>query len=1386
MRIVIDLQAGQAENRSRGIGRYSLSLASAMAHAAGDHEIWLALNGNLPESVEAIRHEFDSLIPQERIRTFSAPSPVTGIQPENAWRSEAANRVREAFLADLHPDFVHTSSMFDGLVEDAVTSIGQFDQHAAQAVTLYDLIPLLNPVPYLENQLVRDWYHRKLQSLKRADLVLAISESSRDEAINGLYLPPERVVNISAAVDPGFRPIRIGAEAEAFLRQRYALGDRFVMYTGGIDPRKNIEGLISAFALLPPNLRQGLRLAVVCSIRDVDREALCAVAAQSGLGPEDVAFTGFVPEAHLVALYNLCTLFVFPSLHEGFGLPALEAMACGAPAIGSDNSSIPEVIGRSDALFNAHDPRAIAAKIAEVLLNEGFSRELRSHGLKQAATFSWDASARRAINAMEIDQRERMSVSRKVVVAPPIRLRLAYVSPVPPEQTGIASYSAELLPELARYYDIEIISNQETGTAAGIHGNHPIRNVAWFEQHADKFDRILYQFGNSDFHTHMFGLLKRFPGTVVLHDFFLSGMQHWREHHHGQTNHFSRSLLASHGYHALIDHLEGEWDTGIWRYPVNHEVLEHATGVIVHSGHAIDLTRQFYGDHAARDMRHTPHLRIVPKFDRDAARKALGLIPQDYIVCSFGHLVATKLNTKLLDAFLTSDLAEDPNCRLVFVGQLDPGPYCDVVLGKIEKSGIGERLTITGFATPDLYESYLRAADLAVQLRSKSRGETSGAALDCLAHGVPTIVNAHGTMAELPPDVVRKLPDIFSQAELISALEQVRSIPTIQRELCENGLAYLREVHSPAKVGLEQYRAIEYFADESSRARTRRLIDSLRQLNESHSPSLAETAALAKQIAENSVRWGPRELLVDISELVQRDAQSGIQRVVKSILGELLRNPPVGYRVEPVYIDRDGEWTSYRYARQYALKTLGCVDPLATDDVVNARSGDVLLGLDLSPHLVTDLVREGFYQRLRSRGVALHFVVYDLLPVTNAGWFVPGAFEGFSPWIAAVASVADGLMCISHSVMKELRQWLDTTSAQRQRPVRLGWFHLGADSGASVRSKGLPAGANGVLAQLALRPSLLMVGTLEPRKGHAKAIDAFERMWKRGDDANLVIVGKQGWMVEELVSRLQQHPELGHRLFWVEGASDEYLEKIYAISSALLAASEGEGFGLPLIEAAQHGLPIVARDMPVFREVAGDHAFYFAGDARALADALQGWLVEYRAGRHPRSDKLPWKTWAESATQLTTAILNGQWESEWRPDGAWHYRGSDPALNTVVGYKRDGQVVSTGKAGHLLFGPYIAMPAGKYVVNMFGTVAMNDRSTGHVDVAINQGELVLGKVEMTQNAGGDTGAALHLPLTFTLMRPCTDLEIRMWVHEHAEVSVSRLEIRAVPEQIEFH
>lgn len=177
MRIVIDMQGAQSTgSRNRGIGRYTQALVGAIARQRGEHDVVVALNGVFADSIAPIRAAFDGVLPPEKIVVWNVPAPVAGADGANAWRRKTGELMREAFLAALGPDVVLVTSLFEGLSDDAVTSIGMLARTVPTAVILYDLIPLIQRDHYLANPIVEGWYENKLDHLRRADLLLAISE----------------------------------------------------------------------------------------------------------------------------------------------------------------------------------------------------------------------------------------------------------------------------------------------------------------------------------------------------------------------------------------------------------------------------------------------------------------------------------------------------------------------------------------------------------------------------------------------------------------------------------------------------------------------------------------------------------------------------------------------------------------------------------------------------------------------------------------------------------------------------------------------------------------------------------------------------------------------------------------------------------------------------------------------------------------------------------------------------------------------------------------------------------------------------------------------------------------------------------------------------------
>jgi len=847
MRIVIDMQGAQTESRFRGIGRYTLSLVEAMVRNAGNHEIILALNGLLQESIEPIRARFDTLLPQDQIVVWHPVGPLSYPDNRSSPLKKCAEELRNAFLASLNADFVVVSALFEGCYGgDAAQTAGLYPWSTPTAVIQYDLIPLLNPSEYFTgNPLYEERYREKIEHLKDAELLLCISNSAREEVFDHLKVPKNRAVNIGAAVDEHFRPLEISLQDQKAVLSKFAITRPFLLYSGATDDRKNHLRLISAYAALPKEIRKQHQLVIAGIITDHNHNKFQAAIRSAGLNRDEVIITGGITDDELAKLYVLTKLYVFPSWHEGFGLPLLEAMQSGAPVIASNTTSMPEIVGNPDALFDPFDVASISGKIKQVLTDSALRHSFAARSIERAAAYSWDKSAQKAIKSLEAAQ---VRLSRTARPKPPANL---------PEH-------------------------------------------------------VIQQFAAS-------GILK-----------------------------------------------------------------------------------------------------------------------------------------------------ED-----------------DTTLARL----------------------------------------------------------AGALMSSFPP------PDRKPQ------------------------------------------------------------------------------------------------LLLDVSEIVTKDARTGVQRVVRSLLYRFLTKVPEGFVVRPVYADHMNE--GYRYANNFANRFLDKEAKAGEDDPVDVYPGDIFFGLDLQHQVV--MRNAPLYQQWRRSGISVFFLMHDLLPVLMPEVFAPEMSVVHENWLGILAE-SDGVIAVSQAVMDEYREWLDKNGPTRHRPLKLGWSYSGADLDGSLPSTGKNPVQERQLASVHNGVTFLMVGTLEPRKGHGQVLEAFEKLWAINTPVNLIIVGKEGWHVDDLAKQVRTHPKYGKQLLWFEGISDEFLEEIYAKADALIAASLGEGFGLPLIEAAKHKLPIIARDIPVFREVASVNAFYFSGrSATDLSSALTEWLELRKLGQVPHSAHIQWNDWERSYESLKTVLFKNGWSKQWLP-----------------------------------------------------------------------------------------------------------------------------------------
>jgi glycosyltransferase involved in cell wall biosynthesis len=265
-----------------------------------------------------------------------------------------------------------------------------------QVVTFHDLTFFLLPARYPAS---RRLYFQAVSraSARRADALIVPSETVKGDVMRILAVPQSRITTVYEAPAPVFRPIEDDAML-AQVRRKYRLPHRFILNVGSLEPGKNRACLIQAFNELR---RRGLehRLVIVGQ-RAWKYEDDFELVERLGLG-EAVLFTGYVPAEELAALYNCAELFVFPSLYEGFGLPVLEAMACGVPVVTSNVSAMPEVAGDAALLIEPRDIEGLADAMERPLRHSRVRASLRSRGLKRAAQFSWERAARETVAVYE-------------------------------------------------------------------------------------------------------------------------------------------------------------------------------------------------------------------------------------------------------------------------------------------------------------------------------------------------------------------------------------------------------------------------------------------------------------------------------------------------------------------------------------------------------------------------------------------------------------------------------------------------------------------------------------------------------------------------------------------------------------------------------------------------------------------------------------------------------------------------------------------------------------------------------------------------------------------------------------------------------------------------
>lgn len=499
MHIAIDLQALQSPtSRQRGIGRYTEAFLRELLDIETHNHYSLLANGPI-EGLDFLS---------------SSKWPFHNVDYPTDYETEINSLILKTTLLSKNIDAYFIPSPMEGL--DAV--IPKFKGFSKRIYTIcYDLIPLIFPDTYWSIPGFQDHYLRRLKNISNSDFVFAISEATRQDAIKHLNISPDHIVNISGGVSDFFRPLHESEHHQwnEHFREKFKITKPFVMYAGGEDWRKNIEGLIRSFANLPAHLKQKYDLVIACKLSPSFCESMQKLANQLGI-KDSLVITNYVSDEELRALYSNCYLFVFPSFYEGFGLPALEAMSCGAATIGASTSSVPEIIGAQDQLFDPHQSEQITSLMARVLSDSSFHIRLRERSLKQASNFTWKSVAQKIADVFS-DQPpvDRYSISFSRISDTVRKTEIAYFKGGRNDIKG--SLTKLLIELLSEKYEVELFCEPED-TQAQSKLATTTHNMSSFEDRlsAHHYEFVFYEVGSCPLSKEVLRKLKLYPGIVFL------------------------------------------------------------------------------------------------------------------------------------------------------------------------------------------------------------------------------------------------------------------------------------------------------------------------------------------------------------------------------------------------------------------------------------------------------------------------------------------------------------------------------------------------------------------------------------------------------------------------------------------------------------------------------------------------------------------------------------------------------------------------------------------------------------------------------------------------------------------------------------------------------
>ncbi|WP_157994132.1 glycosyltransferase [Cohnella abietis] len=742
MNIAFDMFFAKTEAMKRGIGRYSQNLIEHILKQETSHS-YFYFYPDVSNGAEHLKDQLQQFLYRNRIDLYHMMSPFNLFHlPAHQFQAYSDSMLNKAWFG-----------------------------YTRVAATLYDVIPLVLEKQYM-NDFVRPIYMKVIDMIRSCDIIYAISETTKQDAVRLTGMDPTKISVIMGGYDPKFKQLpNFNAQDVKF---RYGVTKPYVLSTGGDDPRKNLARLIDAFIAANRVLTNRYQIVIVYNSTADEKRNMLDQAARLG-GEGSVVVTGYVPDVDLVGLYNGAELFAFPSLYEGFGLPIVEAMACGTPVLTSNNSSLVEISGESTYLVNPDDTSSITDGIVQLLTNPQRLSELSKKGMKQSEQYNWKLVAEKVMDGYEAVFRRKIAV-------------FSAMHPFLPHTYGDLHEAILILTDRCEI-DVYVEEVLEDGPVIDKDSPIVIHPHQEFESRKDQYDYIIYEIGNDDrflFIAPYMTNMEKYPGIVITHGIDLHALTlNWTIEQNSIYSYY-KVLEKEYGVgaHAKLDELLGG-TTLPKQAPLNRYYLADAKAILV------------YHEHAAKQLAEQGYRNIIvapaPGIPAVSRRSSSG-------------------SKFVISTFVTKDTICDPVALHVIKEMLDQG--CHNITYKIVgpfdskratelqslvfKLGLEKQIEFTGPLSLSRYKRLMRRTDVALFLRDPAEGELISALIATMASGIPTIVFDDASFNELPNELLIKLPPVDQDAEtaLLQVMLQLYHSKEERDAISAKAKKYMEDQHS--------------------------------------------------------------------------------------------------------------------------------------------------------------------------------------------------------------------------------------------------------------------------------------------------------------------------------------------------------------------------------------------------------------------------------------------------------------------------------------------------------------------------------------------------------------------------------------------------------------